>query len=136
MKKAFVIDFGLVALAILSAGVLGLQSQAYAVPAPVTCTNECSETKYNKLCSSGVYLYFTKETCSLCGAAAGTWNCTDRKTPGMCLAVSEKMKGKPITSMEACPCTVDTFTYDYVEASPIDAGTVTADDIDRLRCYV
>jgi hypothetical protein len=127
----------LVVILCFTIGFLLPRSETKAVPAK--CVPDCSETQYNKFCTgpnAGIYVYWTKATCQLCGSGAGSTSCIDRNQDGMCAQSSETMKSKIIMSFEACPCQVGTTTYDYVEATPVDPGSVTGDDLTRLRCFI
>jgi hypothetical protein len=131
MDKTRITNIGLLAVAVLSAGVL---ASRIAQANPTQCKDKCSESKYVKQCTTGIYSYFTKPSCYLCGKL-GTWNCDDRSLPNTCIEKNDDpLKIKIITSTEFCPCTVGMTNYTYAEANPVDAGTVTSDETPRWRC--
>jgi hypothetical protein len=127
LAAAAVLSFGVVALS-------GTRAAAFPTfPVPPVCGTKCSETQFNKKCSSGIYFYYTRATCSLC--SGGTTNCFIRSTGSACMDHTDVMMIKIITSTEACPCVEGAVTYASVEAKSIDPGIVESTETPRRRCY-
>jgi hypothetical protein len=127
MRESSVANVGLVALAVLSAGVV---VSRVAEANPGQCISGCSETKYVKLCTLGTYTYYTKPTCSLCNKNVLS-NCDDRSMPINCVEkTDDKMKIKAIMSSEFCPCT----GFSYAEANPVMVDEVFGDEHNRWKC--